>query len=144
MLETITFTKLRDNAILPTRGHEGDAGLDLYTAKSEFFGAGEVILVPTGVAVTIPQRFEGQVRSRSGLAFKTGLIVHQGVGTIDYGYTGEIIVCLRNVSPCIASISEGDRIAQLIIAPIALPKAVWGDLPLNTARSVGGFGSTGK
>lgn len=145
MLDKIIFIRRDDNAILPSRSHTGDAGLDLYAVEGcRVILPGERFMVSTGLGVVIPYGFEGQIRSRSGLSWTSGLIVNQGVGTIDHGYQGEIFVAIRNVSKQVQRISVGDRIAQLIIAPVALPVPIWGEDKVMTERGEGGFGSTGN
>lgn len=162
-LNYIYFERLTDGATLPSRAHAFDAGLDIYCVDDLLFAPQELLLVGTGISVRIPAGFEGQLRSRSGLALKKGLVVHQGVGTIDSGYEGEIKVMLRNTFSHPVTIDKGDRIAQLIIAEVALPKPQWasetmstnyalpgvdwsliGDVPTGTSRGAGGFGSTGN
>ncbi len=136
--------KLHPNAIIPKRANPTDAGLDLYSIEDVVVPAGEVRLVGTGIAVAIPAEFEGQVRSRSGLAAKNSVFVLNSPGTIDSGYRGELKVILANFGNSDYEVKIGDRIAQLIIAPIVLaePTAVL-DLD-STDRAEGGFGSSGK
>ncbi len=138
--------KLRPDAKLPNRAHEGDAGLDLY-----YCGDNEIHLYgnswrvfPTGIVVEIPCGFVGEIRPRSGLAAGFGVTVLNSPGTIDAGYRGEIIVLLTKVSTGYCAITPGDKIAQLVIVPVALPDVVEVSELGETERGAGGFGSTGK
>lgn len=131
--------------LLPRRQTEGAAGLDLVAANLEpmLLPPGGRALVPTGVALAIPHGFEGQVRPRSGLAWKHGVTCLNSPGTIDSDYRGEVKVILANTGAEPFTVSRGMRIAQLIIAPVATPGLeVVADLP-GTERQAGGFGSTG-
>jgi dUTP pyrophosphatase len=131
---------------LPAYATEGAAGCDLRAAVAESLTLlpGGRTLVPTGIAVAIPEGFEGQVRMRSGLAVKHGLALLNGPGTIDSDYRGEIRVVLANLGSEPATISRGDRIAQLVIAPVARAKFERVDTLPDTRRGGGGFGSTGR
>src|SRR5262249_8327715 len=125
---------------------EGSAGCDLRAAVAESLTMlpGGRALIPTGIAVAIPAGYEGQVRMRSGLAIRHGLTLLNGPGTIDSDYRGEIRLVLANLGAEPATILRGDRIAQLVIAPVARARFERvEDLP-ETPRSGGGFGSTGK
>lgn len=130
---------------LPAYETEGAAGLDLRAAIAEGFSLapGERALVPTGLSVQLPEGFEGQVRPRSGLAVKHGVTVLNAPGTIDSDYRGEVKVPLINLGQEPFAIARGDRIAQMVIAPVT--RAVLTEVAgLDaTARGTGGFGSTG-
>ncbi len=130
---------------LPAYETPGSAGMDLRAmleSGEESIAPAARALIPTGLRLAIPEGFEGQVRPRSGLALKTGLTVANAPGTIDADYRGEVKVILINLGDAPVAISHGDRIAQLIIAPVA--QAIWAEGPLDdTARGEGGFGSTG-
>jgi len=131
---------------LPSYATPGSAGCDLRAAVGESLTLlpGGRALVPTGIAVAIPSGYEGQVRMRSGLALRHGLTLLNGPGTIDSDYRGEIGVILANLGSEPVTLARGDRIAQLVIAPVArvcLEKT--GELPA-TSRHTGGFGSTGR
>ncbi len=106
--------------------------------------AGERILVPTGLSFEIPSGFEIQVRPRSGLSFKTGLMVVNAPGTIDADYRGEVKIILGNLGHKDEVIEHGDRIAQLVVAPVIQANFNESSELNETARGVGGFGSTGK
>lgn len=130
---------------LPAYETGGSAGMDLramLAGGEETVAPGARVLIPTGLRIAIPEGFEGQVRPRSGLALRKGLTVANAPGTIDADYRGEVKVILINLGAEPVAITHGDRIAQLVIAPVA--RAVWAEGPLqDTARGAGGFGSTG-
>ncbi|HEY7111881.1 MAG TPA: dUTP diphosphatase [Thermoanaerobaculia bacterium] len=131
---------------LPSYATSGAAGVDLRAALSTelVVAPGGRTLVPTGIAVAIPRGFEGQVRMRSGLALKKGLILPNAPGTIDSDYRGELCVLVANIGAEPVVIDRGDRIAQLVVAPVAraaLERVA--ELPASE-RSDGGFGSTGE
>ena len=105
---------------------------------------GERALVPTGIAIAVPEGYEGQVRMRSGLALQKGLILPNAPGTIDSDYRGEIRVIVANISGEPVTIERGERIAQLVIAPVARATLAKVDALPETGRGSGGFGSTGK
>jgi dUTP pyrophosphatase len=131
---------------LPSYATAGAAGCDLRAAIAETLTVlpGGRTLLPTGLAVAIPEGYEGQVRMRSGLAVRHGLALLNAPGTIDSDYRGEIRVVLANLGAEPVTIARGERIAQLVIAPVARARFRRVDeLPL-TSRSDGGFGSTGK
>jgi len=130
---------------LPHYATPGSAGVDLAAAieaRMEI-APGERAAIPTGIALALPAGWEGQVRPRSGLALKHGVTVLNSPGTIDSDYRGEVQVILANLGSSPFTIARGDRIAQLVIAPVA--RAAWRlttELPF-TQRGAGGFGSTG-
>lgn len=130
---------------LPRYMTSGAAGMDLLADVAETLTLmpGERTLVPTGLAVAIPTGFEAQVRPRSGLAHRDGLTVLNAPGTIDADYRGEVQVLLVNLGSVPASVSRGDRIAQLVIAPVV--RIGWREVAAlsATGRGAGGFGSTG-
>ena len=137
--------KLRDGATLPSRAHEGDAGLDLYACEAAHIGPGERWSVGTGIAIEVPEGHAGFVLPRSGLARKQGISLVNSPGLIDAGYRGEIGVLLLNNDPAdVFMVEPGDRIAQLVIAPVALAEPLEVDSLADTARGDGGFGSTGR
>ena len=125
--------------------HAGDAGFDLKAAIAApvFIGFGEVVIVPAGVAMAVPEGHEVQIRPRSGLAAKLGLTVVNAPGTIDAGYRGEIQVILSCLKREGAEIRPGDRLAQAVLAPVL--RAVLAAVTSldETARGAGGLGSTG-
>ena len=139
----ILVERLHPDAKLPVRATEGDAGADLHAAASAVVYPGGRGMIGTAIAVAIPEGYVGYIKPRSGLAAKQGINVLGGV--IDAGYRGEIKVMLHNTDqnkPLF--VGAGDRIAQLVIQPVALPefRESIGGLP-ESVRGVGGFGSTG-
>jgi dUTP diphosphatase len=131
--------------MLPTRAHAGDAGLDLYACEAAHIGPGERWSVGTGIAMEIPAGHAGLVLPRSGLAQKHGIALVNAPGLIDAGYRGEVRVLLLNTDPAdIFRIEPGDRIAQLVIAPVALAEPVEAEALAESARGDGGFGSSGR
>ena len=141
----LPVSKLTDGAVLPTRAHAGDAGLDLYACEAAHIGPGERWSVGTGVAVEIPAGHAGLVLPRSGLAREHGISLVNSPGLIDSGYRGEVRVLLLNTDPAETfRVVAGDRIAQLLIAPIASPDPVEAAALADSARGEGGFGSSGR
>ena len=137
--------KLDPEAILPTRAHPGDAGLDLYARETAHIGPGERWSVGTGIAVEIPAGHAGLVLPRSGLAREHGIALVNSPGLIDAGYRGEIRVLLLNTDPAeTVRIEAGARIAQLVITPVAIAAPVEVTEVSDSARGDGGFGSTGR
>jgi len=143
----VDITRLDHGADLPLPSYatSDSAGMDLLSAED-----GDVTLAPgaramiaTGIAIALPSGFEAQVRPRSGLAAKHGVTVANSPGTIDADYRGEIKVILINLGDAPVSLSRGDRIAQMIIAPVV--QAAWNEVSSldDTVRGAGGFGSTG-
>jgi dUTP pyrophosphatase len=122
------------------------AGADLRAAISEpiVVSPGARALVPTGLTLEVPRGFEAQVRARSGLALRKGLALANGVGTIDADYRGEVGVIVVNLGNEPVTIARGDRIAQLVVAPVARAVFTAADGLAGSARGVGGFGSTGS
>ena len=129
---------------LPSYAHPGDAGADLHTTVDVELQPGERAIVPTGVAIALPEGFAGFVHPRSGLAARAGVALVNAPGTIDAGYRGEIKVIIINLDPREPlQLSRGDRIAQLVIQRVAQAEfAEVNDLP-ESVRAAGGFGSTG-
>lgn len=136
---------LSDSATLPTRSHEGDAGLDLYAAEPAHIGPGERWQVATGIAIEIPPGHAGLVLPRSGLARRHGISLVNAPGLIDAGYRGEVKVLLLNNDPAeIFRIKPGDRIAQLLVTPFLPIEPLQADTLSETDRGDSGFGSTGR
>lgn len=140
----LPFRRLDPEASLPTAHHPGDAGLDLRANADVDVRPGERALIPTGVAVAIPEGHAGLVLPRSGLASKLGLTLANAPGLIDAGYRGEVIVAAVNLDRTEAvKIARGDRVAQLVVVALPSVEPTWvGELPAS-ARGDGGFGSTG-
>lgn len=130
---------LDEGAIMPTRAHELDAGFDLYARETARVYMHYVF--DTGVHIQIPQGYAGIIKSRSGLNIDKGL---QGEGVVDAGYTGSIRVKLYNNSSTPYTVHEGDRIAQILIVPVATPELVQVDKIQGGERGSRGFGSSGK
>ena len=151
--DTLTLPVVRlphaEGLELPAYATDGAAGLDLRAAVVEplVLAPGARALVPTGLILHIPEGHEGQIRARSGLAYKHGVTVLNGPGTIDADYRGEVKVLLVNLGAEPFTVARGDRIAQLVIARFARAALVELDLgeteAQKTARGAGGFGSTG-
>lgn len=141
----LRVAKLKDEARLPTRAHDGDAGVDLYACEAAHLGPGERWSVGTGVAVEIPEGHAGLVLPRSGLARDHGIALVNSPGLIDAGYRGEVRVLLLNTDPAeIFRLEAGERIAQLVIVPIELAEPVEVEALAESARGDGGFGSSGR
>lgn len=142
----VQFKKLRPDATLPRYMTADAAGMDLVAAISEpvTLAPGASGVVGTGLAMAIPRGFEGQVRPRSGLARKYGVTVLNAPGTIDADYRAEVMVLLVNLGREPFTISAGERIAQLVIAPVAQAELVEVETLDDTERGAGGFGSTGR
>ena len=140
---TLKFKRIHPDAILPAYAHPSDAGMDVRSVEDLTIPAGERALVHTGLVMLLPPMYEAQVRPRSGLALKSGITVLNTPGTIDSGYRGEIGVILMNHSKAAFNVRKGDKIAQLVIAPVTQPEVVETDTIDDTDRGEGGFGSTG-
>lgn len=142
----ILIKKLNQKAIIPKYETLGASGLDLSAnlEKNIVLKPGEKCLVPTGIAVTIPNGYEFQIRPRSGLAMKNSITVLNTPGTIDADYRGEIKVIIINLGNKNFEIANGTRIAQMVLCPISKAKLLEVDDLDNTTRGDGGFGSTGS
>lgn len=140
---TLAFKRVHPDAVLPAYAHPSDAGMDLRSVADLEIPRGGRALVPTGLVALLPPGYEAQVRPRSGLALKHGVTVLNTPGTIDSGYRGEIGIILANFGEAAFDVKKGDRIAQLVIAPVAQPQVVEADVLDATDRGAGGFGSTG-
>ena len=133
--------KLDPWAIMPTRAHDTDAGLDLYAAKDATVNEYSSVLFDTGVHVQLPPNTAGMIKSKSGLN------VHHGItseGVVDVGYTGSICVKLYNHSGVPYEVKRGDKISQLVIVPVVIPPIVVVDELEESERGNNGFGSTGR
>jgi len=129
---------------LPTYAHPGDAGLDLYAADTTVIGPGERALVPTGIALAVPDGWAGLVHPRSGLAIDHGVTVLNAPGTIDTGYRGEVKVILINHGSEAVELAHGERIAQLVLVPVGHARVRGVERLADSVRGTGGFGSTGR
>ncbi|WP_029112670.1 dUTP diphosphatase [Mycobacterium sp. URHB0044] len=149
MSTSLAVVRLDPDLPMPSRAHDGDAGVDLCTSVDVELAPGQRALVPTGIAVAIPHGMVGLVHPRSGLASRVGLSIVNSPGTIDAGYRGEIKVALINLDPEQPIIlRRGDRIAQLLVQRVELPELVevtsFDEAGLgNTSRGEGGHGSSG-
>ena len=141
----IKIKKLKDNAVVPTRGSKYAAGADLYSAENDLYIEDrQTVMIGTGIAMEIPEGYVGLVYARSGLACKEGLAPANKVGVIDSDYRGEIKVALYNQSGQKKLVKNGERIAQIVIAPFLAPEFTEVSELDETDRGEGGFGSTGK
>ncbi|HET6166558.1 MAG TPA: dUTP diphosphatase [Marmoricola sp.] len=140
----INIVRLDPELPLPAYAHPGDAGADIHAREDVTLAPGERALVPTGIALALPEGYVALVHPRSGLAHRNGLSIVNAPGTIDAGYRGEVQVCLVNLDPATPiELRRGDRIAQLVIQRVETARFVEADeLPVS-ARGAGGHGSTG-
>jgi len=139
----VRVRRLRQDATLPERAYDGDAGLDLASCERAVLGPGERAVVATGIAVEIPAGYAGFVQPRSGLAARHGIGVVNAPGLIDSGYRGEIRVVLLNTDRVSEfEVVPGMRIAQLVIAPVASVQLVEADELASSERGARGFGSS--
>lgn len=142
----VKFRKIVPEAVIPKYAKPGDAGMDLscVCAEEVYLRCGNRICLGTGLQVEIPPGYEGQIRSRSGWAIKEGLAVLNSPATLDSGFRGEIKVILINHGDRFVPINTGDRIAQLVISPVASAEIVEVEELSTTERGTDGLGSTGK
>ena len=140
----LRIRRLSPDAIIPAYAHPGDAGLDLHACEDVALDPGVACLVPTGVAIELPEATEAQVRPRSGLALKHSVTVLNTPGTIDEGYRGEVGVALINHGSATFQVTRGMRIAQLVVQKRWTVEVVEVDGLTDTTRGAGGFGSTGS
>ena len=140
----LKFKRIHPDAVLPAYAHLSDAGMDVRSVEDLVIPAGKRALVHTGLVMLLPPMYEAQVRPRSGLALKHGVTVLNTPGTIDSGYRGEVGVILANFGDADFQVKKGDKVAQLVIAPVTQPEVVETDVIDETDRGDGGFGSTGK
>ena len=141
----LRVARVREGAMLPQRAHEGDAGLDLFAVDATRIAPGARASVPTGIAIEIPSDHAGLVLPRSGLAARHGITLVNAPGLIDSGYRGEVRVLLLNTDrrePF--TVGPGDRIAQLLVVPVASVEPVAVAELAGSARGEEGFGSTGR
>ena len=140
----LPITRLRDEAVLPESAYPGDAGLDLVACETVELGPGERAVVPTGVAVAIPEGYVGFVVPRSGLALRSGISLVNTPGVIDSGYRGELRVIALNTDRTEPfTVEPGMRIAQLVVCPAPTVALVETDALPETVRGGAGFGSSG-
>ena len=140
----IQIRRLDAELPVPAYARPGDAGADLHTTVDVTLGPGERQLVPTGIALAIPEGYVGLVHPRSGLAHRHGLSVVNAPGTIDAGYRGEVQVCLVNLDPRVPiTLRRGDRVAQLVVQRVEQAEFVEAAELEQSVRGSGGYGSTG-
>lgn len=140
----LKFKRIHPDAEIPAYAHESDAGMDVKSVDDTIVKARSRALVRTGLVMILPPMYEAQVRPRSGLALKSGITVLNTPGTIDSGYRGEVGVILFNSGDVDFEVKKGDKIAQIVIAPVTRPEAIEEtDAIDDTDRGAGGFGSTG-
>ena len=143
----LKIKKLCENAVIPKAATGGSAGMDLYACLDAdvTIKAGERALIPTGIAIALPDNsYVAYIYARSGLAIKSGITLSNCVGVVDSDYRGEVKVGLINLSDSDYTVTNGDRIAQMVIAPVIVPEIAEVDELDETERADGGFGSTGK
>lgn len=142
----INIKKLNDKAVIPTYGSAYAAGADLYACiqNDVVINPHQTVLIPTGIALELPEGLAGLIYARSGLATKKGLAPANKVGVIDCDYRGEVKVALHNHSQIPQTVAVGERVAQLVITPYITAEFVAVDELSNTVRGAGGFGSTGS
>jgi dUTP pyrophosphatase len=142
---TLQIRRLDPGLPLPSYAHEGDAGLDLYAAVDVTIPPGERVVIGTGVALAIPPGFVGLTTPRSGSAARGGLSIVNTPGVIDSGYRGEVKMILVNLDPRQEIvIARGERVAQLLVVPVAAADVVESDDLPDSTRGEGGLGSTGR
>ena len=140
----ISIKRLDPELPLPSYAHPGDAGADLHAAAEVTLQPGERALVPTGIAMALPEGYVGLVHPRSGLAARHGISIVNAPGTIDAGYRGEVAVCLVNTDPTAPfTVHRGDRIAQLVVQRCESAEFVESEELDASVRGEGGYGSTG-
>lgn len=140
---TLRIKRIHPDATLPAYAHASDAGMDVCSVDDLVIPPGGRALVQTGLVFNLPPLWEAQVRPRSGLALKKGVTVLNTPGTIDAGYRGEVGVILANFGSEDFDVKKGDRIAQIVVAPVVQAEVVEVDSIDETDRGGGGFGSTG-
>ena len=140
---TLQLKRIHPEATLPAYAHEGDAGMDVRSVEELEILPGARALVHTGLVMMLPPGWEAQVRPRSGLALKHGVTVLNTPGTIDAGYRGEVGVILANFGSEPFRVAKGDKVAQIVVAPVVRAGIVEAAEVDDTERGAGGFGSTG-
>ena len=140
---TLDVKRIHPDAILPAYAHPSDAGMDVSSVEELVVPAGGRALLHTGLVIGLPDGYEAQIRPRSGLALKHGVTVLNTPGTIDAGYRGEVGVILANFGADDFTVKKGDRIAQLVIAPVTQAQVCEVREVDATDRGADGFGSTG-
>ncbi len=139
---SVKIRKLTEESKVPEHAHKGDAGMDIFASEKVILRSGKHIVIPTGIAMEIPEGYAGLVWDKSGLAISHGLTIIAGV--IDAGYRGEIFVAMTNISDKAYTLEKGDKVAQILIQKIESPIILQVDELTDSSRGEGGFGSTGK
>ena len=141
----IKIKKLRENAKIPKRATIGSAGMDLYACIDEpmTLNKGDTALIPTGIAIAVPNKYAAFIHSRSGLSIKKGICLLNSVGVVDSDYRGEVCVGVIKATDGPYTIEPFERIAQMVIKPVEIPTLVETTELDETDRGAGGFGSTG-
>ncbi len=140
----LKVVRIHEEARLPYRANEGDAGLDIYAIEQEIIQPGETALVRTGIQIELPEGTEAQIRPRSGLALNHSVTVLNSPGTIDEGFRGELQIILINHGKAAFKVERQMRIAQMVIAPVMQVHVEEASELSESLRGQGGFGSTGK
>lgn len=142
----VNIKKLNGNAVVPSYGSEYAAGADLYACLDNDVTVAphETVMIPTGIAMELPIGYAGFIYARSGLASKKGLAPANKVGVVDCDYRGEVKVALHNHSSILQTVSCGERVAQLVVAPYITAEFKECETLSDTVRGAGGFGSTGS
>ena len=145
-MQKVSVKKVRAGAKLPVYGSAEAAGADLFACLQEpvTIRPGETAWIPTGIAMEIPEGYAGFIYARSGMACKRGLAPANKVGVVDSDYRGEFIVVLHNHGSEEQTVENGERIAQVVLAPVLRAEFEETDSMSDTLRGTGGFGSTGK
>ena len=138
--------KLRENAMIPTYGSVDAAGADLYACLETevIIAPGKTVFIPTGLAMEVPKGYAGLIYARSSMGIKRGLAPANKVGVVDSDYRGEVMVALHNHGTEPQTVTQGERIAQLLVTPVLSPAFEECEDLTDTIRGAGGFGSTGK
>lgn len=143
----LRIKKLNENAVVPKAATGGSAGMDLYACidSDVTIKSGERVLIPTGIAIALESNsYVAYIYARSGLAIKNGITLANCVGVVDSDYRGEVKVGIINLSDSNYTVKNGDRIAQMVIAPVIMPQIEEVNELDHTERASGGFGSTGR
>ena len=143
----LRIKKLNENAVVPKAATGGSAGMDLYACidSDVTIKSGERVLIPTGIAIALESNsYVAYIYARSGLAIKNGITLANCVGVVDSDYRGEVKVGIINLSDSNYTVKNGDRIAQMVIAPVIMPQIEEVNELDHTDRASGGFGSTGR
>lgn len=138
----VKVKKLKENAVVPRYAHEGDAAMDLFSTEDCVVAVGKRVLVSTGIAMELPEGYFASIRGKSGLALKKGICILGGV--IEHGYRGEYGVVVLNTGDEDFEIKAGDRVAQVVIVPVATAEVEVVEELSETTRGEGAWGSTGR